>query len=66
MKQKLNELLASVFMLCLALATEILTMIYGWGLKPQRWLVIIGLGFFANMGIRTIADELREKHKDAC
>jgi hypothetical protein len=34
--------LAHVFNLLLVFAVSIVTMIYGWGVQPQSWLVIIG------------------------
>ena len=34
--------------LTISVAASIITMIYGWGLHPQNWWVIIGIGLGVN------------------
>jgi hypothetical protein len=40
--------------------TQILTMIYGWGLTPKSWLIIIG-GMLLTMFFMMVTDVLKEK-----
>ena len=42
----LRYLLSVLFVASLAIALQILVMIYGWGLEPRSWLWIIGGGVF--------------------
>ena len=36
------KILISTIILAMAMVLSITVMIYGWGLEPQNWLVIIG------------------------
>jgi predicted membrane protein len=60
----LNKLVANIAMLAVILSMEAAAMIYGWGLKPRSWWWIIGIGFFANIGVRILSDKMREEGTD--
>ena len=51
------KLLIQLGILSLTIVFSIITMIYGWGVEPKSWLIIIGVGFFG-MIILTIGNVL--------
>ena len=42
----MTKFLSHLFILSLSVVFEICVSIYGWGLTPKSWPVIIGVGFF--------------------
>jgi hypothetical protein len=44
----ITKIIAALFLLTLSFAISVLTLIFGWGLQPQSWAVIILVGFFGN------------------
>lgn len=48
----ITKLIASLALLALAVVINIATMIFGWGLEPKSWTVIILIGFFGQMFIQ--------------
>ena len=45
----LRRFFLSIFSICLGVACTIITMIFGWGLEPKSWGVIIGIGVFGHI-----------------
>ena len=45
----LRKILVSCFGLALSVTLSILVMIHGWGLEPQSYWWIIGVGFFGQI-----------------
>ena len=61
----LSKLLALLAVMAVSVATSILVSIYGWGLTPHSWKVIIGVGFiwqtFWSLIGERVLKELREE-----
>lgn len=45
----ITKLIASIGMLCVSFFVTIATMIFGWGLEPKNWAVIIFIGFLGQI-----------------
>jgi len=45
----LRRFLLLVFSVCLGVMCSIIAMIFGWGLEPKSWGVIIGVGVFGHI-----------------
>jgi hypothetical protein len=54
------KLLAVLFMLAAVSVTSVLAMIYGWGLTPQNWAVIVA-SYIALLGFQVISMALHDK-----
>jgi hypothetical protein len=52
----MNKILALTFVFIIAVGMQIITMVYGWGLKPQNWWVIIGIGIFGQIFMKILGD----------
>jgi len=52
----MNKLIASITVIAVMVTLNILTMIYGWGLKAESWWWIIGVGIFAQIFMKAIGD----------
>ena len=52
--EAVKKLLLSFFGLCLSVVFSVLVMIHGWGLEPQSYLWIIGVGVFGQLFSMTI------------
>lgn len=46
------KLFASLLMFCMTIAVGIVSMMWGWGVQPQSWPIIIGCAAF--MGVAMI------------
>ena len=57
------KLLIQLGILSLTIVFSVITMIYGWGLEPKSWLIIIGVGFFG-MIMLTIGNVLLDLIND--
>ena len=61
----MTKFLALISVFCMAVGLQIVVMIYGWGLSPKNWWVIIGLGVigsvFAHSIARKVIDEFNKK-----
>jgi hypothetical protein len=53
-----TKLLSYLFLMCLAVLTSVLVIMYGWGLQPKSWWWIIGGGVFANTFLRMLSDRI--------
>ena len=45
----LRRFFLSIFSICFGVACTIITMIYGWGLEPKSWGIIISVGVFGHI-----------------
>lgn len=50
----MTKLLAVMAVLFLAVGCQILVMMVGWGVKPQNWWVIIGVGVFVSTAVAAL------------
>lgn len=57
----LAKFLATLFLLICAVSISVLTMIYGWGLHPKNWYVIIGLGVFGAAFLQWLMGRLKKE-----
>ncbi len=55
----MNQLLSLIFILCLSVGLSVLTMVYGWGLHPQNWWWIVGVGIFGQALLSHLAEQKR-------
>ena len=51
---ELRKLIVSMTGVALAIGLSILVMIHGWGLEPQSYWWIIGVGFFGQLSAQII------------
>lgn len=49
MKDAIRKFLIGIFGLCVSIVTQLIVMIYGWGLVPQSWPIIICMGIVGNI-----------------
>lgn len=61
----MQKILSQLFLLCLLVGTQVIVMIFGWGLQPKSWWWIIGVGVFVNTVWRALADKLEKDDKPA-
>ena len=54
----MNKAIATIFVIFMLVAMQIVVMIYGWGLEPKSWGIIIGVGFFGTIIMRLIGDKV--------
>ena len=54
MKRQLTTTIAIIFLASSSVAIGVATMIWGWGLTPKNWWIIIGLGVFAQAVIQLL------------
>jgi hypothetical protein len=52
--EELRKLLIMLFAIVTAITTHVLVLQHGWGLEPQSWGWIIGVGFFGNLVARIL------------
>jgi hypothetical protein len=55
----LAKVLAQLFLFTVIIALQIGVNIYGWGLHPQNWWWIIGVGVFGSVFIRVTMDYVK-------
>jgi drug/metabolite transporter (DMT)-like permease len=60
--EALRKLIIVTFGLAIAICLSIVNMIYGWGVSPKSWGVIIGVGFFGQVFAQIIM--MIGSHKD--
>jgi hypothetical protein len=60
----LVKLFALACWYAIAILMQIGVMIYGWGLEPQSWWWIIGIGFFGLFGHLIIGSKLTESFEE--
>lgn len=53
----MNKVLSMFFVLGVMVALSAYTMIYGWGLEPKSWWIIIGVGVFGQGFMKMIGDK---------
>lgn len=56
MPNALQKFLALLFVVCVNVLLQIGVMIYGWGVHPQSWKWIIGVGLFGIAFTRLVGD----------
>ena len=54
----MNKLIAATTVIALIVALNIAVMIYGWGLTPQSWWWIIGVGLFGNVFMTAVGNKV--------
>ncbi len=54
----MNKLLAGLFVLIVMVGLQVVVMIYGWGLAPKSWWVIVGIGVFGQTFMKMIGDKV--------
>lgn len=52
--KEINQVLASILILSLAIGLGVLVLTQGWGLTPQNWWWIIGGGIFGQTAIQAL------------
>lgn len=54
----MNKLIAATTVITLLVAIQVSVMIYGWGLTPQNWGWIIGVGLFGNVFMTAVGNKV--------
>lgn len=50
----MQSIIVSFFGLILGTILSVITMIYGWGVSPKSWLVILGVGLFSQFFLQVL------------
>jgi hypothetical protein len=61
--EELRKLLIMLFAIAIAITFNVLVMQHGWGLEPQSWGWIIGVGVSGNLVARFVFEVARSPKK---
>ena len=53
----MNKLMSVFFVLTVMIALQVVVMMYGWGLEPKSWWIIVGIGVFGQGFMKLIDDK---------
>lgn len=53
-----TKLLAVMAVIAMAITINVVTLIFGWGLEPKSWLVIVCVGFFGQLTVSIVSQRV--------
>ena len=54
----ITKLLALMAVIALSITVSVVTLIFGWGLEPKSWAVIVFVGFFGHLFVSMVNQRL--------